>query len=107
MYRELDEELGVRACIDFIIGVTHFYRGDARPENELLGVQFCCSLVDDSPEINLSWEHAGYRWVTAQQAEELFPAEHWLGQTIRRAEAIRALSPSELLEYHRVHGFEL
>jgi len=35
------------------------------------------------------------------------PEDHWLGKVIRRAEAIRALLPSELLEYYRVQGFEL
>jgi 8-oxo-dGTP pyrophosphatase MutT (NUDIX family) len=104
--REIREELGVSAHVDFIVGTMHFYRGDAKPENELVGVQYCCSI--DAPQtIRLSWEHSEYRWITAAEAAEFFPEDHWLGKVIRRAEAIRALLPSELLEYHRGEGFEL
>jgi len=104
--REVYEELGVSAQIDFIVGTMHFYRGEARPENEMVGVQYCCS-IEDPKAIRVSAEHSEYRWITAEEAEALFPEGHWLGKVIRRAEAIRALLPSELLEYYRVQGFEL
>jgi 8-oxo-dGTP pyrophosphatase MutT (NUDIX family) len=104
--REVYEELGVSAQIDFIVGTMHFYRGEARPENEMVGVQYCC-LIEDPQAIRVSAEHSEYRWITAEEAEALFPEGHWLGKVIRRAEAIRALLPSELLEYYRVQGFEL
>lgn len=104
--REVYEELGVEAQIEFIIGTAHFYRGEARPENEMVGVQYCCST--ENPEaIRKSAEHSESRWVAAEEAEALFPATHWLGKVIRRAEAIRALLPSELLDFYRVDGFEL
>jgi len=109
VHREVSEELDLRAQrvqIDFIVGTEHFYRGEALPENELLLVQFCCT-VQEPAEIKLSWEHSEYRWVTAQEAEDLLPSGHWLGTVIRRAEAIRALLPVELLEYYRVQGLEL
>ena len=107
--REIREELGApvgaQAHIDFIIGTIHFYRGEARPENEMVGVQFCCSI--ENPEaIGTSWEHAEYRWVTAEEAQALFPEGHWLLKVIQRAEAMRALTPPELLEYYRAEGFE-
>ena len=38
--REVREELGVEVQIDFIVGTMRLYRGEAQPENELLGVQF-------------------------------------------------------------------
>jgi len=104
--REVGEELGLQVQIDFVVGTEHFYRGDASPENELLLVQFCCS-VQEPAALELSWEHSEYRWVTAREAEEVLPAGHWLGKVIRRAEAIRALLPAELLEYYRVQGLEL
>jgi len=104
--REVHEELGINVQIDFIVGTAHFFRGEPNPENEMVGVQYCCSV--ESPEaIRVSAEHSEYRWITAEEAEELFPEGHWLGNLIRRAEAIRALLPPELLEYHRVKGFEL
>ena len=103
--REVYEELGVRAQIDFIIGTMHLYRGESKPENEMVGVQFCCSI--EKPEaIRTSWEHAEYRWVTAEEAQALLPEGHWLLKVIRRAEAMRALMPPELLEYYREEGLE-
>lgn len=107
--REIGEELGApvgaQARIDFILGTMHFYRGEAEPENELVGVQFCCSI--ENPEaIQTSWEHAELRWVTAAEAQALLPEGHWLLKTIQRAEAIRTLMPPALLEYNRAEGFE-
>jgi 8-oxo-dGTP diphosphatase len=106
VHREVREELGISVQIEFIVGTIHFYRGQATPEHELLGVQYLCS-VDDPEAIEMSWEHAEYRWITAEEARELFPDTHWLGVIIRRAEDIRALMPAELGEYHRTNGFEL
>jgi 8-oxo-dGTP pyrophosphatase MutT (NUDIX family) len=103
--REVYEELGARAHIDFIIGTTHLYRGEARPENEMVGVQFCCS-IEDPEVIRTSWEHAEHRWVTAEEASALLPEGYWLLKVIQRAEALRALMPRELLEYHRAQGLE-
>jgi 8-oxo-dGTP pyrophosphatase MutT (NUDIX family) len=104
--REVYEELGVQVQPDFIVGTAHFYRGEAMPENEMVGVQYCCTL--EYPDaIRISAEHSEHRWIAAAEAEELFPAGHWLGEVIRRAEAIRALSPPELLDYYRAEGFEL
>jgi 8-oxo-dGTP pyrophosphatase MutT (NUDIX family) len=101
--REVYEELSARAHIDFIIETIHLYRGEATPENELVGVQFCCSI--ENPEaIKTSWEHAEYRWVTAEEAQALLPEGHWLLKVIRRAEAMRALMPRELLEYYRAES---
>ena len=103
--REVREELGVEVQVDFIIGTMHFYRGPATPANELVGVQYCCSLADPA-SIHTSAEHSVYRWVTAAEAEGLLPTGHWLRKAIRRAEAIRALSPSALLEYYSAEGFD-
>lgn len=104
--REVYEELGIKVRIDFIVGTVHFYRGEAKPDNEMVGVQYCCS-IEAPGAIRVSWEHSEHRWVTPQEAEKLFPAGHWLGEVIRRAERIRALLPPLLLEYHRTEGFEL
>ena len=83
----------------------HFFRGEARPENEMVGVQFCCSI--EAPKaIGTSWEHAEYRWVTAQEAQALLAEGHWLLKAIRRAQAMRARMPRELFEYYQAEGFE-
>ncbi len=104
VHREVLEELGVEVQIDFIIGTMHFYRGEARPENELVGVLYRCSL-EDPAAIRTSWEHTEHRWVTPEEADGLFPPGHWLGDLIRRAERIRALLLPDLLEAYR-EGFE-
>jgi hypothetical protein len=92
--------------VDFIVGTVHFFRGEPRPENEIVGVQYCCS-VENPQDIRLSAEHTELCWITAEEAEGLLPGDHWLNKVIRRAEAIRALMPSELLGYYRAQGFEL
>jgi 8-oxo-dGTP diphosphatase len=100
VHREALEELGIEVRTELFLGTMRFYRGEARPENEMVGVQFCCSA--EKPEaLRLSWEHSECRWVTAAEAEALLPVGHWLRQTIERAEMIRALSPAELLQYYR------
>jgi hypothetical protein len=45
--------------------------------------------------------------VTPAEAEGLLPAGHWLRKAIRRAEAIRALSPLALLDYYSAEGFDV
>jgi 8-oxo-dGTP diphosphatase len=102
--REIHEELGARARIDFIIGAMHLYRGEPTPENEMVGVQFCCS-IEDPEAIRTSWEHVAHCWVTAEEARVLLPEGHWLLKVIQRAEAMRALMPRELLAYYRTAGW--
>ena len=108
LHREVREELGVEAKILFIVGTTHFHRGDARPENELVGVVYCVT-VSKLDAIRLSDEHSEYRWLAAAQAAEFIsgshPSEHWLVNVIERAEEMRAHLPLQLLAPGRT--FEL
>ena len=105
LHREVAEELGVRVQIEFIIGTSHFYRGDERPENELLAVKYAC-LIEERDQIVMSAEHSEHRWLTAEQVYALLPPSHWLHQTIRRAEYTRPLLPAELIDLHSREGFE-
>jgi 8-oxo-dGTP diphosphatase len=104
--REVAEELGQAVQVECIIGTTHFYRGVVRPEQEMVGVHYGCS-VGEEQEIRLSHEHAACQWVTAHEVERLFPIGHWLRELIVRAEEIRRLLPEELRQFHRVQGFEI
>ncbi len=108
--REVREELGVEVQIEFFVGTTHFYRGEAIPENELIGVVYCCSLVDPQA-IRVSPEHSEHRWVSPAEVGELLkapdPSTRWIWRVIERAEAIRRLTPQALFDYHRKTGFEL
>ena len=103
LYREVMEELGVGVQIDFILRTEHFYRGEQKPENEMVGVLYHCS-IDHPDAIQTSWEHAEARWVTLDEAGKLLPERHWLIGLIRRAEEMRALIPAELLAYYRQTG---
>jgi 8-oxo-dGTP pyrophosphatase MutT (NUDIX family) len=69
--REALEELGLEVQIEFVLGTTHFYRGDVRPENEMVGVHYGCS-IPDAMRMQLSDEHCACQWVTAKQAQALF-----------------------------------
>ena len=106
VHREVREELGVAVRIDFIVGTKHFYLGEARPENEMVGVVYRCT-IDDPEAIVMSWEHSERCWVNAAEAEARYPEPHWLGRLICRAEALGALTSEALLAYHRENGFEI
>jgi len=103
--REIQEELGVDILIDFIIGTAHFYRGDKKPENEMLGVFYCCSL-EDPDLIKLSWEHSEFRWVTPSTAEKILPKGYWLSHLIDRADRIRLMTSQAIVDFNHEFGFE-
>jgi 8-oxo-dGTP pyrophosphatase MutT (NUDIX family) len=106
LHREVSEEIGARVQIEFIIGVTHFYRGPEQPENELLGVIFGCSLAGSRPT-GFGEEHSEMRWVTPEAAYALLPESHWLQDVIQRAENLRRLLPQELRDEFRQKGLEI
>ncbi|MDX1613521.1 MAG: NUDIX domain-containing protein [Candidatus Promineifilaceae bacterium] len=110
LHREVAEEIGVAVEPLFLIGTTHFYRGEHRPENELVGVVYCCSVADPTA-IRLSHEHAKARWITAAEGEGMLRQEHpteaWLWRVIERAEQTRRQLAPKLTQLHRRRGFEL
>lgn len=106
LVREVREELGIDVQADFIIGTSHFYRGTAIPENEMIGVQYCCTIAD-SKSIHLSHEHSESRWLTAEEAYSLLPEGHWLVKTIQRAEGLRGVLGTAVIDFNRQHTTEL
>jgi 8-oxo-dGTP diphosphatase len=110
LVREIREELNVKVKIDFIIGTSHFYRGEPIPDNELIGVIYCCSL-GDSDVIQVSYEHSDYNWVNLQETRELLdakdPSTRWILRVIERAEEIRNRISPELIQFNRITRFEL
>jgi 8-oxo-dGTP diphosphatase len=103
--REMKEELGVDLNLEFIIGTTHFYRGDKIPQNEMLGVYYGCTLKEGE-EIHLSWEHSEYRWVTLEEAKAMLSDHYWLVRLIKRAAEIRTLIPGRLIDFYRNNSLE-
>ena len=99
LHREVREELGVEARILFMVGTTHFHRGDAHPENELVGVVYCVT-ISELDAVRLSDEHSESRWLAPAQAAALIsgshPSEQWLLHVIEQAEEMRAHLPPQL-----------
>lgn len=106
LYREVEEEIGIRPGIEFILGTTHFYRGPASPDTELLGIAYACTIPAASA-IQLSAEHDAHHWLTASEAFEFLPNPHWLAPVIARAEQMRRVWPAELRDYFAERPFEL
>ena len=105
LYREVQEEIGVKPQIEFILGTTHFYRGTAVPENELLGMAYACTIPSAS-SIQLSAEHDAHHWFTAAEIIDFLPPKHWLTPVVKRAEFMRSVWPAELKAYFRERPFE-
>lgn len=97
LHREAREEIGVDIRIDFIVATSHFYRGEPTAENELLGVQYACS-VKDRRAVRKSEEHTEVLWLTVPQVYGLLPKGHWMHQAVQRAELLRNVLPAELAE---------
>mgnify|MGYP000632419140 CR=1 FL=1 len=104
--REVREELEVEMTLDFIIGTSHFYRGAALAENELLAVRYACSIIEREAII-VSDEHDTHHWLTADEVYAFLPPDHWLVASIQRAEVMRRLLPPELLTLYHNEGFNL
>lgn len=107
--RELYEESGITAQPLCILGTTHFYRGKAIPENELIGVVYLCHFTAGQPR--LSAEHTQARWVNAEEAYALLtdptPPTLWTRRVIERAETVRQAIPLETLLALALAGYEL
>ncbi|MFC1960857.1 NUDIX domain-containing protein [Chloroflexota bacterium] len=108
--REVQEEIGVTPHVAFMVGTSHFYRGEAIPANELVGVIYCCT-VDNRAAITLCTEHDALRWVTAAEADVLFRADErrshqWLLDVIQRVQFARDRLPPELRSFYHYRGFE-
>ncbi|MCP4421441.1 MAG: NUDIX domain-containing protein [Chloroflexi bacterium] len=106
LYREVEEEIGVRPQIEFIVGTTHFYRGPASPETELLGVAYACT-ISHANDIQISMEHDAFHWLSVAEIRDFLPNTHWLPPTLDRAELMRQVWPDALWDYFAERPFDL
>ena len=104
LHREVWEELGVEIQLEFPLGVTHFYRGEARPENELVGLVFCCSIVPGQT-IQTSAEHDAWHWLGGAELEDFLPHDHWLRPILQRARFFQSQLPADVRQYYQEQGF--
>lgn len=100
LHREVLEETGATVQIEFVIGTSHFYRGAALPENELLGVRYFCTIADRDT-VRMHEEHSEIAWLSAEEVYELTHESDWLHQTIRTVEALRQHLTPELADFYR------
>jgi len=105
LHREVREELGIIVQLEFIVGTSHFYRGEPTPENELLGIKYICTLKDRDT-VQIGEEHTAFCWLTAKQVYSMLPSIHWLHQTIQQAELIRNAVSPELITAFRMATFQ-
>jgi 8-oxo-dGTP diphosphatase len=110
LLREVREELGVEVELECMLGTTHFYRGAALPENELIGV-VCLVSLDDPSSIQIGSEHSEARWLSAAEIYTLLETDHasarWIRGVIERAEALKEIASPALRDYFRSRGMEL
>jgi 8-oxo-dGTP pyrophosphatase MutT (NUDIX family) len=109
-HREVREELDVSVELIEMLGTTHFYRGEKRPDFELIGVVFL-GVTGTPEEIRISAEHSESQWVTAAEVKALLSSEvdseEWLARVIDRAETLISNRPASIFEINRQSGFEL
>lgn len=110
VHREVAEELGVSVRLNYLLGTTHFYRGPKRPEVELIGVVYGCTL-EGNEDFRLSQEHSEARWLSAEEARKFLSpqkaAEGWLLRVLDRDALMRRLVPPPVLLENNVYSFVL
>jgi 8-oxo-dGTP diphosphatase len=68
--REIREEVGIEDVeVVMPIRVYHFFRGERRPEHEVVGIAYWCRTKQT--HVTLSEEHTAYRWVAPGEAVDL------------------------------------
>jgi 8-oxo-dGTP diphosphatase len=106
LHREVQEEIGARVQIEFLIGTTHFYRGIPVPENELLGVIYGCT-IQNPLNIHFGSEHSEKRWVSVEEVESILPEGNWLRKVILKSERLKKMLPYDLKAAFQEEGFEI
>jgi 8-oxo-dGTP diphosphatase len=105
LHREVFEEIGTSAQVEWLVGTTHFFRGANRPENELLGVLYSCS-IDDRKKVVMGDEHDKLLWLGAGEIRSFLDEGHWIHWLVARAELLRSLGSAKERAAFLDAGFE-
>lgn len=99
LHREFREETGLKNLkIKQILTTWHFYRGEKKPENDLIGITFW--VQSDSQTIKLSEEHDAFEWVSPQEAIER-TSEDGIKRDITAFMAVKARSQAAADAQHK------
>ena len=71
--REIEEETSLEVEVLYPIDIGFFYRGGK--EFPMVFISFYCKYV--SGEVNTTWEHSQYKWITLDEALELEDLKHF------------------------------
>lgn len=66
--REVEEEVGLTVKVVMPIHTTFFYRGSK--EFPMVFITYWCRHLDG--DVSLSWEHSEFKWVTMDDALEIY-----------------------------------
>ncbi|MHA1203089.1 MAG: NUDIX domain-containing protein [Candidatus Heimdallarchaeaceae archaeon] len=71
--REIMEETGLKAEVIFPLDVGFFYRGGK--EFPMVFISFYCKYIEG--EVEITWEHSEYKWISLDEAIDLQDLKHF------------------------------
>lgn len=83
--RELKEECGIEVDVLHPLTEFSFVMPTEEGEKHTVEIIYLCQLSENSPEVNLSFEHSDYQWVTFSDLEIVCSTDFMM-QSIRNLE---------------------
>ncbi|MCE7741954.1 MAG: NUDIX domain-containing protein [Candidatus Heimdallarchaeota archaeon] len=71
--REVEEETSLKVEVILPLDTGFFYRGGK--EFPMVFISYYCKYVEGN--VNLTWEHSEYKWITLQEALDLPDLKHF------------------------------
>jgi 8-oxo-dGTP diphosphatase len=88
--REVHEETKLKVEVQYPLDVGFFYRGGK--EFPMVFISFYCKYIEG--DVNFTWEHSEYRWVTLEEALEL-PDLHHFHVMFKNLQEMKKYLPSD------------
>ncbi|MCG3215465.1 MAG: NUDIX domain-containing protein [Candidatus Heimdallarchaeota archaeon] len=71
--REAEEEVGLKVKVQYPLDIGFFYRGSK--DFPMVFISFYCKYIEG--EVNISWEHSEYKWISLDEAIDLADLQHF------------------------------
>ena len=71
--REVEEETGLKVEVQYPLDIGFFYRGGK--EFPMVFISFYCKYLEG--EVNITWEHSEYKWLSLDDAISLPDLHHF------------------------------